>query len=121
MIVCCRIRVVIGPVSQAEGSLRYGQRAQAARFINTRRDKLAILEHFKNSQLLQLYGSTEQGWAMLLRPADQLSWWRGVQAGSLATSGRNRSRSSPTRTCREQQQASSCTAFRRPGFSWFVM
>ena len=39
-----------------------------------RRDtKLAILEHFKNSQLLELYGSTEQGWATLLRPADQLN------------------------------------------------
>jgi len=38
-----------------------------------RRDiKLAILEHFKNSKLLELYGSTEQGWATLLRPAEQL-------------------------------------------------
>lgn len=39
-----------------------------------RRDtKLAIMEYFKNSQLLELYGSTEQGWATLLRPAEQLS------------------------------------------------
>ena len=39
-----------------------------------RRDtKLAIMEQFKNSQLLELYGSTEQGWATLLRPAEQLS------------------------------------------------
>jgi fatty-acyl-CoA synthase len=35
--------------------------------------KLAIMEQFKNSQLLELYGSTEQGWATLLRPSDQLS------------------------------------------------
>lgn len=39
-----------------------------------RRDtKLAIMEQFKNSQLLELYGSTEQGWATLLRPSEQLS------------------------------------------------
>ena len=39
-----------------------------------RRDtKLAILEYFRNSELLELYGSTEQGWATLLRPAEQLS------------------------------------------------
>jgi acyl-CoA synthetase (AMP-forming)/AMP-acid ligase II len=34
-----------------------------------RRDtKLAILEHFGNSQLYELYGSTEAGWVTLLRP-----------------------------------------------------
>ena len=39
-----------------------------------RRDtKLAIMQHFKNSQLLELYGSTEQGWATLLRPAEQMT------------------------------------------------
>jgi fatty-acyl-CoA synthase len=39
-----------------------------------RRDtKLAIMEYFKNSKLLELYGSTEQGWATLLRPAEQLT------------------------------------------------
>ena len=39
-----------------------------------RRDtKLAIMDYFKNSQLLELYGSTEQGWATLLRPAEQLT------------------------------------------------
>ncbi len=39
-----------------------------------RRDtKLAIMEYFKNSSLLELYGSTEQGWATLLRPAEQLT------------------------------------------------
>lgn len=39
-----------------------------------RRDtKLAIMEAFRNSQLLELYGSTEQGWATLLRPSEQLT------------------------------------------------
>ncbi len=38
-----------------------------------RRDtKLAILEHFRNSQLYELYGSTEAGWVTLLRPEEQL-------------------------------------------------
>lgn len=39
-----------------------------------RRDtKLSIMEYFKNSKLLELYGSTEQGWATLLRPTEQLT------------------------------------------------
>ena len=39
-----------------------------------RRDtKLAILEHFSNSQLHELYGSTEAGWVTLLRPDEQLT------------------------------------------------
>jgi fatty-acyl-CoA synthase len=39
-----------------------------------RRDtKLAILEHFRNSQLYELYGSTEAGWVTLLRPDEQLT------------------------------------------------
>ena len=39
-----------------------------------RRDtKLAVMEQFRNSQLLELYGSTEQGWATLLQPSEQLS------------------------------------------------
>jgi acyl-CoA synthetase (AMP-forming)/AMP-acid ligase II len=38
-----------------------------------RRDtKLAILEHFRNSRLFELYGSTEAGWVTLLRPEEQL-------------------------------------------------
>jgi fatty-acyl-CoA synthase len=38
-----------------------------------RRDtKLAILEHFRNSRLFELYGSTETGWVTLLRPEQQL-------------------------------------------------
>jgi fatty-acyl-CoA synthase len=39
-----------------------------------RRDtKLAIMAHFKNSKLLEMYGSSEAGWATLLRPDEQLS------------------------------------------------
>jgi fatty-acyl-CoA synthase len=38
-----------------------------------RRDtKLAILEHFRNGRLHELYGSTEAGWVTLLRPEEQL-------------------------------------------------
>jgi acyl-CoA synthetase (AMP-forming)/AMP-acid ligase II len=35
--------------------------------------KLAIMEVFRNSRLFELYGSTEQGWATLLRPEEQLT------------------------------------------------
>jgi acyl-CoA synthetase (AMP-forming)/AMP-acid ligase II len=39
-----------------------------------RRDtKLAIMECFRNSRLLEMYGSTEAGWVTLLRPEEQLS------------------------------------------------
>jgi fatty-acyl-CoA synthase len=39
-----------------------------------RRDtKLAIMEYFTNSQLYELYGSTEAGWVTLLRPDEQLT------------------------------------------------
>ncbi len=39
-----------------------------------RRDtKLAIMEHFANSALFELYGSTEAGWVTLLRPDEQLT------------------------------------------------
>jgi len=34
--------------------------------------KLAILEHFTNGQLYELYGSTEAGWVTLLRPEEQI-------------------------------------------------
>lgn len=37
-----------------------------------RETKLAILDHFKNSHLFELYGSTEAGWVTLLRPEQQL-------------------------------------------------
>jgi acyl-CoA synthetase (AMP-forming)/AMP-acid ligase II len=35
--------------------------------------KLAIMDYFKNAQLLEGYGSTEQGFATVLRPEEQLS------------------------------------------------
>ena len=39
-----------------------------------RRDtKLAIMDHFANSQLYELYGSTEAGWVTLLRPDEQFT------------------------------------------------
>jgi fatty-acyl-CoA synthase len=34
--------------------------------------KLAILEHFHNGRLYELYGSTEAGWVTLLRPEEQI-------------------------------------------------
>ncbi len=34
--------------------------------------KLAILEHFRNGKLYELYGSTEAGWVTLLRPDEQI-------------------------------------------------
>ncbi len=34
--------------------------------------KLAILEHFSNGSLYELYGSTEAGWVTLLRPEEQI-------------------------------------------------
>jgi acyl-CoA synthetase (AMP-forming)/AMP-acid ligase II len=37
-----------------------------------RETKLAILEHFRNGQLYELYGSTEAGWVTLLRPDEQI-------------------------------------------------
>lgn len=38
-----------------------------------RETKLAIMEHFSNSGLFELYGSTEAGWVTLLRPDEQLA------------------------------------------------
>ena len=34
--------------------------------------KLAILDHFRNGRLHELYGSTEAGWVTLLRPEEQI-------------------------------------------------
>ncbi len=34
--------------------------------------KLAILEHFRNGRLYELYGSTEAGWVTLLHPDEQI-------------------------------------------------
>ena len=38
-----------------------------------RETKLAIMEQFPNSQLFELYGSTEAGWVTLLRPDEQIT------------------------------------------------
>jgi acyl-CoA synthetase (AMP-forming)/AMP-acid ligase II len=38
-----------------------------------RESKLAIMEHFRNSSLFEMYGSTEAGWATILRPDEQLT------------------------------------------------
>ncbi len=35
--------------------------------------KLAVMEQFRNSKLIEMYGSTEAGWVTLLRPEEQLS------------------------------------------------
>jgi acyl-CoA synthetase (AMP-forming)/AMP-acid ligase II len=51
--------------------------------------KLAILEHFRNGKLHELYGSTEAGWVTLLRPDEQIE-----QLGSV---GREWAGSGPIR------------------------
>ena len=51
--------------------------------------KLAILEHFRNAELHELYGSTETGWVTLLRPEEQIE-----QLGSV---GREWAGSGPIR------------------------
>ena len=51
--------------------------------------KLAILEHFRNGRLYELYGSTEAGWVTLLRPHEQIE-----QLGSV---GREWAGSGPIR------------------------
>ena len=51
--------------------------------------KLAILEHFRNGRLHELYGSTETGWVTLLRPDEQIE-----QLGSV---GREWAGSGPIR------------------------
>jgi fatty-acyl-CoA synthase len=55
-----------------------------------RRDtKLAILEHFRNCGLYELYGSTEAGWVTMLHPEEQM-----VKLGSV---GRECAGSAPIR------------------------
>ena len=61
-----------------------------------RETKLAILEHFHNSQLFELYGSTEAGWVTLLRPEEQITKlgsvgreWTGSGAIKLLDAERN--------------------------------
>jgi acyl-CoA synthetase (AMP-forming)/AMP-acid ligase II len=39
-----------------------------------RETKLEIMGYFRNSQLFELYGSTEAGWVTLLRPDEQLTF-----------------------------------------------
>ena len=51
--------------------------------------KLAILDHFRNSQLYELYGSTEAGWVTLLRPDEQI--------GHLGSVGREWTGSGPVK------------------------
>ena len=60
----------------AEVKARYDVRRIRKLMISsapTRKDtKLAILDYFRNSQLYELYGSTEAGWVTLLRPDEQI-------------------------------------------------
>jgi len=53
--------------------------------------KLAILEYFSNSQLYELYGSTEAGWVTLLRPDEQID--------HLGSVGREWTGSAPVKIC----------------------
>jgi acyl-CoA synthetase (AMP-forming)/AMP-acid ligase II len=54
-----------------------------------RETKLAIMEHFRNSSLFEMYGSTEAGWATILRPDEQLTHLGSV-GRELTGSGRIR-------------------------------
>jgi acyl-CoA synthetase (AMP-forming)/AMP-acid ligase II len=51
--------------------------------------KLAIIEHFPNSSLFEMYGSTEAGWVTALRPEEQFTKLGSIGRG-LAGSGRIR-------------------------------
>ena len=55
---------------------RYDVSAVAKLMISSapvRKDtKLAILDHFRNGKLYELYGATETGWVTLLRPEEQI-------------------------------------------------
>lgn len=64
---------------------------------SVRRDtRLAILDYFKDSQLYELYGSTEAGWVALLRPKEQLT--------KLGSVGRKWTGSSNIRLLNEQRE-----------------
>jgi acyl-CoA synthetase (AMP-forming)/AMP-acid ligase II len=54
-----------------------------------RETKLAIMEHFRNSSLFEMYGSTEAGWVTVLRPDEQLTKLGSI-GRELAGSGRIR-------------------------------
>ena len=61
----------------AEVRGRYSTDCVQKLFISSapaRRDtKVAIMEFFRNSQLFEMYGSTEAGWVTILRPDEQLT------------------------------------------------
>jgi fatty-acyl-CoA synthase len=62
-----------------------------------RRDtKLAIMDHFRNSGLFELYGSTEAGWVTMLHPDEQLT--------RLGSVGRECAGSAPIRILDAQGQ-----------------
>jgi acyl-CoA synthetase (AMP-forming)/AMP-acid ligase II len=61
-----------------------------------RETKLAILDHFRNAQLYELYGSTEAGWVTLLRPHEQLD--------KLGSVGREWAMSGPIKLLDERGQ-----------------
>ena len=54
-----------------------------------RETKLAVMEYFRNSSLFEMYGSTEAGWATVLRPDEQLTKLGSI-GRELAGSGRIR-------------------------------
>ena len=61
-----------------------------------RETKLAILAHFRNGRLYELYGSTETGWVTLLRPDEQID--------KLGSVGREWAGSGPIRLLDPQGQ-----------------
>jgi acyl-CoA synthetase (AMP-forming)/AMP-acid ligase II len=54
-----------------------------------RETKLAVMEYFRNSSLFEMYGSTEAGWATILRPDEQLTHLGSI-GRELTASGRIR-------------------------------
>ena len=67
--------MMLGLPDAVKATLRRRARvAQADDLVGAgaRDTKLAILEHFRNSQLYELYGSSEAGWVTLLRPDEQI-------------------------------------------------
>ena len=58
--------------------------------------KLAVLAHFKNSRLFELYGATETGWVTVLKPEEQIARlgsvgreWAGSGAIKILDTGKN--------------------------------
>lgn len=82
-----------------------------------RETKLAIMSHFQNAQLYELYGSTEAGWVTLLRPHEQFD--------HLGSVGREWALSRPIRLLDEHGhevpdgevgELHSCTAYAFDGY-----